>query len=216
MDFLKQIKQFRAFEVIVILFVACLLVFALLAIWSHLSDPSPTEFYLFLIFLFLYQWLWLKIPKYDYAADDASGKVFYRLNDFDYWFHGYGFLTIIFIGLIFNAEQQFVWGEGAENYALVYLVALTVFYAFKRRQQLRGKPRLILSAAQICEFSGGEKTVIETQTIQSIRQQIDRLSGQITIMIDYQREGIGYTHAIDLRLWQNAGSLKVELLRIKS
>lgn len=215
MDFLKQIKQFRAFEIIVVLFLAFLLVSTIFATWSHLSDPSPTEFYLFLIFLFFYQWLWLKIPKYDHAADHAVGKVFYRLNDFDYWFHGYGFLTIIFMGLIFNAEQQFVWGEGAEIYVFFYLVALTVFYLFKWRQQLRGKPRLILSAAQICEFSGGEKTVIETQMIQSIRQQIDRLSGQITIMIDYQREGIGYSHAIDLRLWQNAGLLKAGLLRIK-
>lgn len=212
MDFLKQIKQFRAFETTVILFVAFLLI---LTVWSHVSDPKPIEFYLFFVFLFLYQWLWSKIPKYDHAADDSSGKFFYRLNDFDYWFAGYAFLTFTLFDLIFNVEQQFVWGEGAETYALVYLLVLTVFYLFKRRQQLRGKPRLILSAAQICEFSSGKRTVIETQAIQSIRQQIDRLSGQSTIMIEYQHEGIGYTHMIDLRLWQNAESLKTELLRIK-
>lgn len=215
MDFLKEIKQFRAFEIIIILFLAFLLGFAIFTVWSHVSDPNPIELYLFLIFLFLYQWLWSRIPKHDHAADDAVGKVFYRLNDFDYWFAGCVFLTFILFDLIFNAEQQFVWGEGAETYAFVYLLVLTIFYLFKRRQQWRGKPRLILSAAQICEFSGGKKTVIEKQMIQSIRQQIDRLSGQITIMVDYQREGIGYSHVIDLRLWQNAGSLKAELLRIK-
>lgn len=212
MDFLKQIKQFRAFETTVILFVAFLLI---LTVWSHVSDPKPIEFYLFFIFLFTYQWLWSRIPRYDHAADDASGKVFYRLNDFDYWFAGYAFLTFILFDLIFNAENQFVWGEGAETYALVYLLVLTVFYLFKRRQQLREKPRFMLSAAQIYEFSSGKKTVIETQTIQSIRQQIDRCSAQSSISIDYQREGIGYTHMIDLRLWQNAESLKAELLRIK-
>lgn len=216
MRFLKEIKQFRAFEITVILFLAFLLVFAIFTIGSHVSDPSPTEFYFFLIFLFIYQWLWLRIPKYDDAADHAVGKVFYRLNDFDYWFHGYGFLTIVFMGLIFNAKQQFVWGEGAEIYGLVYLLALTVFYVLKRRQQLRGKPRLTLSAAQLCEFSDGKKTVIETQTIQSIRHQIDRFGGQGSISIEYQREGNHQTHTIDLRLWQNAELLKADLLRIKS